>query len=142
MLHLTTQESPMAGPVPVQALQLWPVTLGLLAPVAMCTRCPSSRQSHAGLALDMVFCQHCLFTWDHATHAPRSAGQSGDVVAAACSPASAARAALGRVALVKLLLQGGTWLFWGWRGGFRQEERGRVGVAEQRSDTGRPGTFH
>lgn len=71
----------MAWPVPVQALHLWPVSLGLLAPVAMGTRCPSSRQSHAGLVLDMVFSQCCLFTWDHAPHAPRSAGQSGAVAA-------------------------------------------------------------
>lgn len=42
MLHLSTQESPMAGPV-----HLWLVSLGLLALVAMGTWCPSIRQSPA-----------------------------------------------------------------------------------------------
>lgn len=99
MLHLTTRESRVAGPV--QAPHPWPVSFGLLAPVAMGSQCPSSKQSRAGHGVLPVLVVHLR---PCPSHAPRSAGLSGDVVAAPCSPASTAQAALGREASVKLLV--------------------------------------
>lgn len=66
VLHLTTRESCVAGPV--QAPHLWPVSLGLLAPVAMGSQCPAAGRALQGPVLDMVFCQRWLFTWDRAPH--------------------------------------------------------------------------
>lgn len=90
----------MAGPV--QALHLWLVSLGLLAPVAMGTWCPSIRQSPAEASAGHGVLPALLVHLGPCPHAPKSAGLSGDV--AACSLPSTARVALGSEASVKLLL--------------------------------------
>lgn len=67
MLHLTTRE-------------LWPVSLGLLAPVAVGSWC---RQSPAGAGAGRgVLPAVVVHLGPCPSHAPRSAGLSGDVVAA------------------------------------------------------------
>lgn len=93
---------------------------------------PSSRQSPAGAGAGHgVLPALVVHLGPCPSHAPRSAGLSGDVVAAPCSPASTARAALGREASVK----GGTWLLWCWRGSSGQQELGGGSRAEISSVT-------
>lgn len=82
--HLKTRESPVAGPV--QALHLWPVSLGLLAPVATGRRWPSGGQSPAGAGAGHgVLPALLVHLGPCPSPAPSSAGLSGDVVAAPCS---------------------------------------------------------